>query len=95
MQNLISSYSSTAPRRHGEGRAQSALLGFSTNDASTVDTQLRLYWTFVLSLVFSFFALVCVGTLLAAAARCLGNAVRRVCARCVPSLARKPGSSMV
>ena len=78
-----------------EGRAPPALLGFSTNDASTVDTQLKLYWTFVLSLVFSFFALVCVGTLLVAAARCLGNAVRRVCARCVPSLARKPGSSMV
>ena len=95
MQNLISSYSSTAPRRHGEARAQSALLGFSTNDASTVDTQMRLYWTFVLSLVFSFFALVCAGALLAAAARCLGNAVRRACARCVPSLARKPGSSMV
>ena len=78
-----------------EGRAPPALLGFSTNDASTVDTQLRLYWTFVLSLVFSFFALVCAGALLAAAARCLGNAVRRACARCVPSLARKPGSSMV
>ena len=78
-----------------EGRAPPALLGFSTNDASTVDTQMRLYWTFVLSLVFSFFALVCAGALLAAAARCLGNAVRRVCARCVPSLASKPGSSMV
>ena len=78
-----------------EGRAPPALLGFSTNDASTVDTQMRLYWTFVLSLVFSFFALVCAGALLAAAARCLGNAVRRACARCVPSLARKPGSSMV
>ena len=78
-----------------EGRAPPALLGFSTNDAAAVDTLMRLYWTFVLSLVFSFFALVCVGTLLAAAARCLGNAVRRACARCVPSLARKPGSSMV
>ena len=78
-----------------EGRAPPALLGFSTNDASTVDTRLRLYETFVLSLAFSFFALVCVGSLLAVAARCLGNAVRRACARCVPSLARKPGSSMV
>ena len=74
-----------------EGRAPPALLGFSTNDVSTVDTLLKYVWMCVLLVVLSPLAVLLVGLL----CRLIAAAVRRVCAMCAPSLASKPGSTMV
>ena len=80
-----------------EGRAPPALLGFSTNDVSTADSLLKLYWILVLSIVLFCAALACLGPPLAAAAGCLVNTARRMFRMCAPSLASnsKPGNTMV
>ena len=80
-----------------EGRAPPALLGFSTNDVSTADSLLKLYWILVLSIVLFCAALAYLGPPLAAAAGCLVNTARRMFGMCAPSLASnsKPGSTMV
>ena len=74
-----------------EGRAPPALLGFSTNDVSTVDTLLKYLWMCVLLVVLSPLAVLLVGLL----CRLIAAAARRVCTMCAPSLASKPGSTMV
>ena len=74
-----------------EGRAPPALLGFSTNDVSTVDTLLKYVWMCVLLVVLSPLAVLLVGLL----CRLIAAAARRVCTMCAPSLASKPGSTMV
>ena len=68
------------PPNATEGRAPPALLGFSTNDVSRVYTLLALYWMVVLFSVLSCAAFACF--------RCLAK-------MCAPSLASKPGSTMV
>lgn len=80
-----------------EGRAPPALLGFSTNDVSTADSLLKLYWILVLSIVLFCAALAWLLPPLAAAAGCLVNTARRMFRMCAPSLASnsKPGSTMV
>ena len=74
-----------------EGRAPPALLGFSTNDVSAADSLRSSLLLCMLAVVLSPLAALLLGVLY----RLLSVAARRLCAMCAPSLASKPGSTMM
>ena len=74
-----------------EGRAPPALLGFSTNDVSTVDTLRSYVLVCMLLVLLAPLAVLLVGLL----CRLIAAAARRLCTICAPSLASKPGSTMM